>query len=164
VMTEVYTVGHSNHSMERFLEFLTAHGVEAVVDVRRRPYSSFSKHYNKRELEMCLRERGFSYFFLGEELGGRREETGTANEGVMDYDKVRRLPGFRAGIDRLLEIAASKKTVMVCAEANPYRCHRHHVIAQELLARGVDVVHILPEGKTVSAELGSQTAQQRLFP
>ena len=33
----LFTIGHSNHSIERFLALLRPHGVEAVADVRSRP-------------------------------------------------------------------------------------------------------------------------------
>jgi hypothetical protein len=36
---DLFTIGHSNHPYERFLELLRAHGVEAIADVRSRPFS-----------------------------------------------------------------------------------------------------------------------------
>ena len=39
----------------------------------------------------------------------------------------------------------------MCGEADPGRCHRQTLIAQVLLAKGVEVLHILPSGELESA-------------
>jgi len=69
----IYTIGHSNHSLDKFVELLKRHGITVVVDVRSAPYSRFHAQFNKEELKHALRERGLGYVFLGRELGGQEQ-------------------------------------------------------------------------------------------
>lgn len=160
---QIYTLGHSNHSMERFLELLRLHGIVAVADVRRWPSSKFSSHYNKKELEVCLPAEGMDYHFLGKELGGKRKDEAAITGNSMDYNKIRELPDFQKGINRLIKICENKRTVLMCGEGNPHRCHRHHLIAQELLSRRIEVWHIIPDGSLLAAEAERQEIQLPLF-
>jgi uncharacterized protein (DUF488 family) len=68
-MPELFTIGHSTHSWEKFLELLRQHRIEAVADVRSSPYSQFNPQFNRETLQAALRQHGISYVFLGEELG-----------------------------------------------------------------------------------------------
>ena len=67
----VFTIGHSNHSLEVFLALLRMNGVEEVVDVRSSPHSRYKPHFNRKILAKALDEFGIAYIFLGGELGGR---------------------------------------------------------------------------------------------
>jgi len=68
---EVLTIGHSTHSIAKFVELLRMHGATAVADVRSAPFSRFNPQFNKAALESALRENSISYVFLGKELGAR---------------------------------------------------------------------------------------------
>ena len=70
-MAEIFTIGHSNHSLERFLELLKQHRIEAVCDVRSSPYSRMNPQFNRENLKQSLREVNITYVFLGRELGAR---------------------------------------------------------------------------------------------
>ena len=67
----LFTIGHSNHPIERFLALLRRHGVEAVADVRSRPYSRFVPHFGKERLARFLAEEGARVLVLGP--GARRQ-------------------------------------------------------------------------------------------
>lgn len=67
----IWSVGHSNHDMSRFLELVRGAGVEVVADVRSQPFSRFNPQFSRHELWAALRRAGLDYVFLGEELGGR---------------------------------------------------------------------------------------------
>lgn len=49
---------------------------------------------------------------------------------------------FRGDLDRLLAFAEGRRVVVMCAEAKWWQCHRQ-LIADALVARGIDVRHIL---------------------
>jgi uncharacterized protein (DUF488 family) len=68
---ELFTLGHSNHPLEAFLELLGSHEVAAIADVRSRPFSRFVPHFSKERLERRLAEEGIGYLYLGAELGGK---------------------------------------------------------------------------------------------
>lgn len=85
----VFTIGHSNHSLEHFIELLRAHGVNEVVDVHSAPYSGYTPHFNHDFLKDALENKGIDYLFMGSELGGRSVDRSCydANGRVL-YDKV----------------------------------------------------------------------------
>src|ERR1700687_2127447 len=69
----LFTVGHSNHPLQVFLELLKAHQIHVLVDVRSHPYSRYVPQFNCDELQDVLKCAGLRYLFLGKELGGRPE-------------------------------------------------------------------------------------------
>ena len=142
----IYTIGHSNHPPEKFLQMLHAQGIEVVADLRSRPYSRFVPHFNRDALTNLLQEAGIRYLYLGKELGGKPQDPDRplTDEVVWEYLKSR--PQFQEGLTRLLNEARQARVCVLCAEADPARCHRSQLIAPELEARGVRVKHILPDG------------------
>ena len=100
----VLTIGHSNHSMEKFLELLALYSVQVVADVRSSPYSKYTTQFDRESLMEALRTAGFQYVYLGGELGGRpRGDHYYDAAGHVLYDKVVESPGFQAGVARLQE-------------------------------------------------------------
>ena len=81
-------------------------------------------------------------------LGGRRRPTpdspNTAwhNDGFRGYADHMAAAEFREAIATLEQHAREMPTVVMCAEAVPWRCHRT-LIADALVARGDTVLHIL---------------------
>ena len=141
---QIFTIGHSNHPIERLEELLREHGVTAVADVRSAPYSAFNPQFNRETLAGWLREAGIRYVFLGSELGGRSEDPADYDEsGVVSYDRLRTKPAFKAGIRRLLRGAATERIALLCSEKEPLNCHRTLLVARDLADRGVHVRHIL---------------------
>ena len=143
----VWTVGHSTHSIEEFIELLRGHDIQIVVDVRHFPGSRRLPHFNKEALADALKAAGIGYEHLLE-LGGRRRARPDShnlmwrNEAFRGYADYMETRPFCAGMERLLEIAARRRTVIMCAEALWWRCHRS-LIADALKARGMRVLHIL---------------------
>lgn len=132
----IYTLGTSTRSIEEFIRLLKSHGVEAAVDVRRFPASRF-EHFHGEKLSRFLEKSGIQYIHMGEELGGHRRG---------GYKSFMETETFLLGLDRLEEIAADRRTAIVCAERFPWRCHRRF-IAAGLEGRGWDVCHIIDEGR-----------------
>ncbi len=148
--TEVFTIGHSTHSCERFVALLRSANVTAIADVRTSPYSRLYPHFNRDDLREELRLHGISYVFLGRELGGRPSERRFYCEGVADYDKMAEAPEFNKGLDRVIEGARKYRIALVCSERDPLDCHRCLLVGRALAHRGVRVNHILDNGKIVS--------------
>ena len=145
--TRVFTIGHSNHSLERFLALLAKHRVTAVADVRSAPYSRFRPHFNRDALAAALMAQGIGYAFLGRELGGRPADPDCYQDGRVDYERVARTSGFRDGVARIIGRAARDRTALMCAEKEPLDCHRTLLVARALDDAGVAVVHILADGE-----------------
>ena len=146
----VFTVGHSNHSIERFEELLHTYGVTAVADVRSAPYSRFSPQFNKEDLAAWLRDAGIAYVFWGHELGGRSDDPSDYENGRVRYDRLAAKPTFESGIERVLHGASEKNIALLCAEKEPLDCHRTLLVARSLTGRGVGVEHILADGSLES--------------
>src|ERR671913_2075724 len=121
----VFTVGHSNHSAEKFLGLLKDCGIEFVVDTRSHPYSKHAPRFNARALEAGLSKDGIGYLFLGGELGGRPEGGEFYDaKGRVDYALVGCSRPFLDGISRLEKELRTHTAALLCSEEDPARCHR----------------------------------------
>src|SRR5262249_54092547 len=143
----LYTIGHSNHEMPRFLELLSNAHVTAVADVRSQPFSRRLPQFNRPELEQTLKQVGLTYLFLGDLLGGRPEATDLYDQGGrVDYQRVRMTDFFQSGLDRLWQARAKYRMALLCAQEDPLPCHRGLMIAPALLERGVAPSHLRGDG------------------
>jgi uncharacterized protein (DUF488 family) len=145
------TIGHSTHPLDEFLELLARHGVEALADIRRFPGSRKYPHFGRDHLASALPQAGLEYRWF-EALGGRRKRPGGStrnlglrNESFRNYADYMATPEFLEAIEQLLELARRKPTAFMCSEGLYWRCHRR-LVADFLLARGIEVRHIMPDG------------------
>ncbi|WP_420625657.1 DUF488 family protein [Candidatus Poriferisodalis sp.] len=157
---ELWTIGHSNHRAEHFLELLERHGIEAVADVRSQPYARYAEHFSQAPLKRLLVEAGLAYVFLGRELGGRPPEPDMYDDaGHVLYGEVARTERFSAGLGRLLDGAVSRRVTMMCSEEDPTQCHRRLLITRALLETETPptVMHIRGDGELISEDELGQT-------
>jgi len=155
----VFSLGHSNLPIERFLEILTQSEVTAIADVRSSPYSSRSPWFNQRDLKLRLKEAGIAYAFLGMELGGRPKEPALYRAGVADYSAMAKTSTYLRGLERLLSGAERHCVAMVCSERDPLECHRCLLIGRSLAELSIDTCHIHQDGRR---ELQSQAVKRLL--
>ena len=85
---KLYTIGHSNNNIEKFIALLKEHGVTAIADVRSHPYSRYLSHFSQAELKFHLKEARLDYVFLGKELGARPEDESCYVDGKAIYEKI----------------------------------------------------------------------------
>jgi len=149
--TILFTVGHSNHECEKFLDLLSRHGITAVADVRSQPYSQYTPQFNRETLESALGRRRIKYVFMGKELGARREERECYVAGKARYDLIKGLPAFLQGLERLRRGMKTQRIALMCSEKDPLTCHRTILICRQL--RGgeadgakIEIQHILEDG------------------
>lgn len=175
----LYTIGHSNLSIEDFIASLQAHQIHTLIDVRSVPSSQYNPHFNRNSLEGTLKENGFEYRFAGEYLGGRPDDP-TLYKGshvpdkttkredfleLVQYEEVMKSDKYLTGLRGLLQIVRNaakydQQVVIMCSEGNPQECHRHHLIARSLIDPKVKVVnaelqvyHILRDRKLEKVEV-----------
>jgi uncharacterized protein (DUF488 family) len=145
-MQPIYTIGHSNGTVDRLLGLLLQHAITAVADVRSQPYSRFNPQFNREELAGELKKAGLEYVFLGQELGARSADPACYREGRAQYSLMAKTQLFARGIDRLLAGADNFRVAILCAEKEPIECHRTILISRHLHERNIAVRHILEDG------------------
>jgi hypothetical protein len=140
-----FTIGHSNRSIDEFTGLLTANGVTCVVDVRSAPYSRRHPQFNRESIRTDLQLADIQYLYLGDSLGARHNKPWVLTpEGKVDFSRVRLMPAFQTGIDRVIRgIKKGQCITLMCAEKNPFDCHRFVLVSRELSACGVLVSHII---------------------
>ena len=143
----VLTVGHSNHSLEVFVNLLAQHQVTVLADVRSAPYSRFNPHFNRESLASALMASGIEYVYFGRELGGRPNDPACYERGRVCYDQVAKTRVFREGLVKVINAANGHRVALMCAEKEPLDCHRTLLVAQALHAQGVSMHHILADGR-----------------
>ena len=146
--TTLFTVGHSNHSIERFLHLLKAHGIQHLVDVRSAPYSRRVPHFDKNIIAETLSGQEIRYTFMGRNLGGRPSDPRHYHQnGRANYRQMREAQKFQASLDWLMEAARNSTAAVMCSEKDPRNCHRTLLVGHELRKRGPGVLHILDDGE-----------------
>jgi len=143
----LYTIGHSNHSIERLIELLAMHSIEALYDVRSHPYSRYNPQFNREPLEGSLGDGGIRYAFLGRELGGRSDNPDCCIDGKVGYELVARTNEFRDALKRVLEDVKSRVVALLCAEKDPINCHRAILICRNLRTCDIEIGHVLSDGE-----------------
>jgi uncharacterized protein (DUF488 family) len=155
VMAELtaFTIGHSNHPVEKLIDLLKQHEIDAVVDVRSSPYARYATHFNKKDIRRALEPEGIKYLFLGDAIGGRpKQEEFYDDEGHVLYGKLAQSPGFQQGVTRLLDEIRSHRVALLCGEEDPTDCHRRVLIGPVLVERGVKLIHIRGDGRAQTEE------------
>ena len=141
----VMTIGHSTRTLAEFIRLLRAHGATCVVDVRTVPRSRHNPQFNKASLPRSLKKASLGYVHTPG-LGGMRHAKhdspngGWRNASFRGYADYMQTPEFAQSLEELIRLAAEDRTVLMCAEAVPWRCHRS-LIADALLVRGIHRGH-----------------------
>lgn len=150
---EVFTIGHSHQPFESVLALLKAYGVELLLDIRSRPYANLFPDFSRRRLKMRLAKEEIVYIFMGDLLGPR-PPAGELRSclGDVDYLKVEESPAFQKGLSWVLEESRNATLCLFCGEGDPSSCHRHHLVGQNLIARGLRVRHIRLDGSAEDAD------------
>lgn len=139
----IYTIGHSNHTIENFIGILKEYGVEAIIEVRSVPKSKYSPHFNKPNLIYELKKNGIEYLDMGRSLGGRPNDESVLNiKNKIELKKIEEKQWYQDAISRLIELSQKSKIAIMCSEEDPEKCHRGYIITNTLLKRGIEVIHI----------------------
>jgi uncharacterized protein (DUF488 family) len=158
-MNPLFTIGHSDHSVLRFLSLLSTHKVEALADVRSHPYSKRLPQFSRENLESAVESAGVRYVFLGRELGARREETECYVEGRARYDLIAQTPAFHEGLRRVRTGLERFRIALMCSEYDPITCHRMVLVCHALRGTVPDMRHILRDG---SSETNAEAERRML--
>jgi uncharacterized protein (DUF488 family) len=155
----LYTVGHSNRSLEDFLLTIQSHGITAIADVRSQPYSRMHSQFDREALAASLKLSDVAYVFLGKELGARTADLSCYVDDKVQFDRLARTAAFKEGLERVREGMKQYCVALLCAEKEPLACHRTILVARELAMQGIPIRHIL---SPTEAEDHAQTTDRLL--
>ncbi|WP_437193319.1 DUF488 domain-containing protein [Planctomicrobium sp. SH527] len=165
--TELFTIGHSNHPLDKFLDLLKEHEIAALTDIRRFPSSRKFPQFNQEELSKVLQQSGIKYHWL-DALGGRRPKqksippslnSGLRNESFHNYADYMQTEPFQQGIDELLTISEQKRIAYMCSESLFWQCHRR-LVSDFLTAHGHSIQHIFPSGEVKRHQMTTEARVQ----
>ena len=166
----VYTIGHSNHTMETFLDLLRGQYIQVLVDTRSSPFSRYAPQFNKDSLKQAVEAAGLKYGFFGRHLGGRPDDESLYDEdGRVVYSEVAKTFLFHDGLERLIQGMEKFRVALLCSEENPSICHRRLLVGRVLYEQGFTVHHIRGSGLVQSEadlrreEDAERNAQPGLF-
>jgi uncharacterized protein (DUF488 family) len=143
----IFTIGHSNYSLQDFFGFLHRFDIHLLVDIRSNPYSKYHPHFTYTLFKKSLEDEHFTYQYLGDKIGGKYSDPNLQFiDGGVDYAKVESLLIFRDGINLLVQLNNDYANIAImCGEKDPYFCHRFTLISHALSKKSIVTYHILPE-------------------
>jgi len=146
----LYTVGHSSHTWDEFIELLRRHAIAAVADVRSSPYSRYCPQFNREGLAAGLATAHIEYLFMGDVLGARSDDPSCYVGGRISFARMAESPRFGEGLERLRAKMRERRTAILCSEKDPLECHRTILICRSLRQFPVRIQHILEDGRLES--------------
>jgi uncharacterized protein (DUF488 family) len=155
----IFTIGHSSHPIEVFVDLLKTFSISCVIDVRSVAASSYNPQYNKEPLMNILKSNKITYLHFAEEFGARHTDPDLLDDdGQVDFEMVRKSWHFKNGMVRLWQGIEKGFTIaLMCSEGDPFDCHRFSMISVALEKDGFDVKHILKDKSiTTNAQLEAQ--------
>ena len=139
----LWSLGHSNITIDEFIDLVRSHDIEVIADVRSIPFSRYTPHFNQEMLKQSLERAGIKYQFMGETLGGRPPEPEMYDsQGHVLYSELAHNFRFQSGIEQLCMKAENLRIAMMCSEESPEKCHRRLLISRVLRSQGVETRHI----------------------
>lgn len=164
-MSNLYSIGHGDRSIEDLIATLAGHGIRTLVDIRADPHSRRHPQFNDDALRAAVESAGLVYHWAGRQLGGRREtradsrHVGLKDDGMRGFADYMETPEFERGVAQLRNLAARGPTAMLCAERDPAQCHRS-LVADWLTLQGVHVVHLIAPGESREHLLSPQARRE----
>jgi uncharacterized protein (DUF488 family) len=143
----IYTIGHSTHPIDFFLELLKSYSINCIVDVRSIAASSYNPQYNEEAISAALSAANIKYLHFAEEFGARHTDPDLLDdEGKVDFELVRKSWNFKNGVERLWQGQEKGYVIaLMCSESEPFDCHRFSMISYALEGEGFEVKHILKD-------------------
>lgn len=148
----IYSLGHSNKSVDEVIELAKQNDITDIVDVRSVPFSKYNPQFNRDDFKRSLERANLKYHWRGKNIGGR--------DGNVDFEGT---------LSRLLAVAWERREThryaMICSEGNPCDCHRHFTIEPEVNSQGGQVVHLYwkDEHRKQMEKKQGELAQQSLI-
>jgi len=152
----ILTIGYGNLSIQEFIHILIKNNIQAVIDIRTKPYSRYRPDFNHSKLQKHLLADNIGYRFLGEKLGGIPNNSELYTDDLPDYEKIRKTITYQQGLEYLEKgLEFDCRMVLMCACGDYQKCHRYRLVGMDLERKGFEVLHIMRDG--------SISQEKRLF-
>ena len=151
---DIYTLGHSNYTIEKLIDMLKKYNINCVVDIRGTPYSKYNVQFDKEIIRYTLTKAGFIYIYMAKEFAAKRINKESYNEeGYSDFELVVNEKDFLDGIERLKNgCNKGYRIALLGAMQEPIRCHRSILVGRALIKYGFNVKHILDDSSIASQD------------
>lgn len=148
---KIFTIGYTTFNIENFIQELKHFGITCVVDVRSYPKSGYYKDFDADVLERRLNQDGILYRHYAYEFGARQEDESLYPNGYLDFELFAKTDNFQQGIKKLNSGIRQQQTfALMCAEKDPYNCHRCILVSRFLQEYDFEVIHIVGHDQVVS--------------
>lgn len=148
---KIYTIGYTTFDIDNFIKELKEHKITCLVDVRSSPRSSYYKDFNSDVLESRLKNEGILYRNYAFEFGARQEDKSLYPNGYLDFEIFSKTDNFKQGVKKLENgIKLNQTFALMCAEKDPYNCHRCIMVSRFLQDYEFEIVHIVGHNQVVS--------------
>lgn len=162
----IFTIGHGNIELNRFLEILVRNRINVLVDVRSVPYSHYAPQFSREILkDVTSSSEDIRYLFLGHQLGGKPTDPKLLTNGVPDFNKMRNVTVFRSTLEQVIAYATDEggKVALMCSEEDPEKCHRYLLISECIFEQGYEVYHLRHSGEVIlHSELRKNMAPEQI--
>ena len=161
----IYTIGYTSFNAEKFIEQLKLNGITCIIDVRSVPKSGYYTDFNSENLEPLLEKHGIYYRNYASEFGARQDDRRFYPNGYLDFELFADSEQFRKGLKRIANgIKQGQKFCLMCAEKDPYNCHRCILVSRKLRDENYDVLHIVGNGEYLTQEQIDLRLLDNYFP
>ena len=162
---KIYTIGYASLPIDSFVKELKRYGITCLIDVRSTPKSTYFKDFNKEILDFRLKQEGILYRNYAYEFGARQEDNSLYPNGYLDFEIFSKTENFMQGVSKLNSgIELNQVFVLMCAEKDPYNCHRCIMVSRFLQDYDFEVYHIVGEDKIVSQKEIEMRLVDEYFP
>ncbi len=149
----IRTIGHGTLSGDDFAALVVGAGLVEVVDVRSFPGSRRNPQFGTEHMARWLPDAGVAYCWM-RDLGGRRKPVPGSKHVALRHPSFRSYADymetepFLAAVDDL--VARGDGRAVMCSETVWWRCHRRLLADYLVLVRGVEVLHLMHDGRDMA--------------
>lgn len=163
---DIYTIGHSNYTVEKLIDMLRYYNIDCVIDTRGIPYSKYNIQFDKETIRYTLTKEGFIYLFMATEFADKRDtKVSYIEEGYADFEKVIEEEDFKRGVERLKDgCNKGYRIALLGAMQDPIRCHRSILLGKALREEGFNVMHIMDDYSTKDQDYIEERILDKYFP
>lgn len=149
---KIYTIGYASKSLDDLIELIQVKGIATVVDVRSVPYSKRYSEFNKESLGNKCAKRNVRYIYLGHLLGARQTDQNLLfPDGKVDFNLLAKSENYSQGIDQIIHLNETVAPIcLLCAEKDPYKCHRSILLGRVLANKGYKLEHYVSDNVSFS--------------